>query len=90
MGARNEVFERYKFEYAHGTKTQKSAILDKVCERYLFLKTTILSSINQLTEEICQRKDIVCYPDKKFQLVPFSYENSYGLVALIAMLAIAQ
>jgi len=32
MGARNEVFERYKFEYAHGTKAKKTRILDKVCD----------------------------------------------------------
>lgn len=32
MGARNEIFERYKFEYAHGTKTKKTEILDKVCD----------------------------------------------------------
>jgi len=32
MGAKNETFNRYKFEYAHGTKSDKSHILDIVCQ----------------------------------------------------------
>lgn len=32
MGAKNEVFDRYKFEYAHGSKAAKKEILDKVCD----------------------------------------------------------
>lgn len=32
MGAKNEVFDRYKYEYIHGTKVTKSEILDKVCD----------------------------------------------------------
>ena len=38
-------------------------------ERHPFLKTTILSSINQLTQSLCQRKDIVSLKKSKTRLL---------------------
>jgi hypothetical protein len=54
MGAKNEVFLRYKFEYAHGTKAEKATILDAVCRTTGLHRKAAIRKFHQ-----------VCYERKK-------------------------
>lgn len=50
MGARNEVFERYKNEYAKGRKRERSIILDTVCETTGLHRKAAVRKFGRLTK----------------------------------------